>query len=126
MKRRDVRDWVVKAEEDYEVTCSLIRKRTPPLSNAICFHAQQCVEKYLKAFLVLHRIAFPKTHALLDLLKLASPRDATLELLRPYVVYLSPYAVNFRYPARRPRVRRPVGPSSLCVGCASACGRPWG
>ena len=73
--RRDVRDWVVKAEEDYEAARTLVRKRKPNLSNAVCFHAQQCAEKYLKAFLTCHRIAFPKTHDLLDLLELAKRAD---------------------------------------------------
>lgn len=96
--RRDVRDWVVKAEEDYEVLRTLIRKRKPNVSNAVCFHAQQCAEKYLKAFLIRHRIPFPKTHDLLDLLELAKQVDSTLELLRPDLAHLEPYAVEFRYP----------------------------
>mgnify|MGYP000307964815 CR=1 FL=1 len=31
-------------------------------TSTICFHAQQAVEKYLKAFLILHDIDFPRTH----------------------------------------------------------------
>ena len=96
--RRDVRDWVVKAEEDYETARTLVRKRKHNLSNAVCFHAQQCAEKYLKAFLIFHRIAFPKTHDLLDLLELAKKVDPTLELLKSDLAYLEPYAVEFRYP----------------------------
>ena len=96
--RRDVRDWIVKAEEDYESARTLVRKRKLNLSNAVCFHAQQCAEKYLKAFLVFHRIAFPKTHDLLDLLELAKKADPTLELLKSDLTYLEPYAVEFRYP----------------------------
>ena len=96
--RRDVRDWVVKAEEDCETARLLVRKRKPNLSNAVCFHAQQCAEKYLKAFLIFHRIAFLKTHDLLDLLELAKRADPTLELLRPDLAQLEPYAVEYRYP----------------------------
>ncbi len=109
--RRDVRDWVVKAEEDYEVVRALIRKRKPNVNNAVCFHAQQCAEKYLKAFLIRHRIAFPKTHDLLDLLELAKQADSTLELLRPDLAHLEPYAVEFRYPgefATRQEAKRSV------------------
>ena len=109
--RRDVRDWVVKAEEDYEAARALVRKRKPNLSNAVCFHAQQCAEKYLKAFLIYHRIAFPKTHDLLDLLELAKRADSTLELLRPDLAHLEPYAVEFRYPgefATRQEAKRSV------------------
>lgn len=96
--RRDVHDWVVKAEEDFEAARTLLRKRKLNLSNAVCFHAQQCAEKYLKAILIDHRIAFPKTHDLLDLLELAKKADPTLELLRPDLTHLEPYAVEFRYP----------------------------
>ena len=96
--RRDVRDWIIKAEEDFESAKTLIQKRTHHLSNAVCFHAQQCAEKYLKALLTSHRIPFPKTHDLIDLLELAKSIVPTLELLRANLEYLQPYAVDFRYP----------------------------
>ena len=109
--RQDVRDWVVKAEEDYEAVQTLARKRRPYLNNAVCFHAQQCAEKYLKALLTRHRAPFPKTHDLLDLLGLAKQANPPLELLRPDMEYLEPYAVEFRYPgefATRQEAKRSV------------------
>jgi HEPN domain-containing protein len=109
--RRDVRDWVAKAEADFAVVQALIRKRRPALPDAVCFHAQQCAEKYLKALLTRDRVAFPKTHDLLDLLKRAKLRDPALELLRPFLEYLEPYAVDLRYPgdfATRTEARRAV------------------
>jgi len=109
--RRDVRDWVVKAEEDFAVVETLARKRRPALQSAVCFHAQQCAEKYLKALLTRDRITFPKTHDLLDLLDLAKHSDPTTELLRSYLEYLEPYAVNLRYPgegATRTEAKRSV------------------
>ncbi|MBI3324142.1 MAG: HEPN domain-containing protein [Candidatus Omnitrophica bacterium] len=99
--RRDVRDWVGKAEEDFAVVQTLVRKRRPAVHDAVCFHAQQCAEKYLKALLTRERIAFPKTHDLLDLLGLAKRCDSALELFRPHLEYLEPYAVNLRYPGER-------------------------
>ncbi len=109
--RRDVRDWVAKAEQDFAVVKTLARKRRPAVHDAVCFHAQQCAEKYLKALLTRERVAFPKTHDLLDLLELAKRREATLDLLRPHLTYLEPYAVNLRYPgefATRVEARRSV------------------
>ncbi|MBW1960508.1 MAG: HEPN domain-containing protein [Deltaproteobacteria bacterium] len=38
----------------------------------VCFHAQQCAEKYLKAFLTFKNIDFPKTHDIGELLALVS------------------------------------------------------
>lgn len=107
--RRDVRDWVTKAEEDYAVVQTLSRRRKSSFNDAVCFHAQQCAEKYLKALLVKYRIAFPKTHDILELLALASRATASLELLRPTLEYLEPFAVDLRYPgefATRPEARR--------------------
>ena len=96
--RRDARDWVVKAEEDFAVVQALRRKRTEAFNNAVCFHAQQCAEKYLKTLLTRNRTVFPRTHDLLDLLKLAKSHRPALELLRPFLEHLEPYAVNLRYP----------------------------
>ena len=97
-RRRDVRDWVIKAEQDFAAARTLLRRRKPSLNDIVCFHAQQCAEKYLKALLTKHRVAFPKTHDLLDLLDLAKRKEITLELVRPMLEYLQPYAIDFRYP----------------------------
>ena len=46
------REWVRCAEEDFDVAAALLRRRTRTAANSIGFHAQQCVEKYLKARMV--------------------------------------------------------------------------
>jgi HEPN domain-containing protein len=53
--------WVVRAEEDYTLCRSALRRKVPLLYGAT-FHAHQCAEKYLKALLVAHGHAFPGTH----------------------------------------------------------------
>ena len=50
-ERTDFEAWVVRAEEDYMLMRSSLRRKVPLLYGAT-FHAQQCVEKYLKALLV--------------------------------------------------------------------------
>ena len=63
------REWVAKAEEDFLSATDLARRRKTPLWNSVCFHAQQCAEKYLKARMQEAGIVIPKTHdleALLD------------------------------------------------------------
>lgn len=57
----DYQVWVVRAEEDYTLCRSALRRKVPLLYGAT-FHAQQCVEKYLKALLVAHGHVFPRTH----------------------------------------------------------------
>jgi HEPN domain-containing protein len=94
----DIRPWVYKAEEDYRAALTLARKRKDPVPDNVCVAAQQCVEKYLKAYIVYHRIGFPKTHDLAELLNIALLVDPLLDVIRANVRELLPYAVAFRYP----------------------------
>jgi hypothetical protein len=55
-----VREWVAKAENDLKSAAYLLKMRGCPVDN-VCFNAQQCVEKYLKALLITQRLEFPKT-----------------------------------------------------------------
>ena len=55
------REWVNKAEGDYATAGRETRSRKVPNHDAACFHAQQCVEKYLKALLQECGIAFGRT-----------------------------------------------------------------
>ena len=58
--------WVHRAEEDWLLACSAVRRKVP-LIYGTTFHAQQCAEKYLKAVLVSRRHTFPRTHDLIAL-----------------------------------------------------------
>lgn len=91
-------EWIVKAEGDFLVAQTIYRARKNPVYDAVCFHAQQCAEKYLKAFLQESGQTIPRTHELLDLLKLCQNIDPSLEMLAPDLRELSYYAVNIRYP----------------------------
>jgi len=65
----------------------------------ICFHAQQAVEKYLKAFLIFQQIDFRKTHDTSELLNLCIQADQNLEKLQNLKIEkLTYYAVESRYP----------------------------
>ena len=63
----------------------------------MCFHAQQCAEKYLKALLALHAVPFPKTHDLPELL-LGIPQNVSVRLRPPDVAVLNRYSIEGRYP----------------------------
>ncbi len=56
-----VRQWVMKADHDLEIVRRDISS-PEPLTDVLCFHCQQAVEKYLKAFLVYNQIKPPRTH----------------------------------------------------------------
>lgn len=55
MPEDSLEEWIRKAEQDFEYARMGIRRRKSPLYDGVCFHAQQCAEKYLKAFLVRHK-----------------------------------------------------------------------
>lgn len=61
-------EWVDKAEGDFATAQRELRARNFPNYDAACFHAQQCIEKYLKARLQKENIRFSKTHDLSVLL----------------------------------------------------------
>lgn len=60
----DPLSWVERADEDYALARSALRRKKP-LAYGVCFHSQQCAEKYLKAMLVSKRQRFSKVHDLL-------------------------------------------------------------
>ncbi len=91
-------EWIAKAEGDYATAGRELRARRRPNYDAVCFHAQQTAEKYLKAFLQENGTDFPKTHSLIELLQLALPLDANFELQRDVLIRLERYAVRYRYP----------------------------
>jgi HEPN domain-containing protein len=57
-------EWVEKAEGDFATARRELEIDVNPNFDAVCFHAQQCAEKYLKARLIEAGIRFPKTHDL--------------------------------------------------------------
>lgn len=99
-----VRGWIQKAENDLITAINTFETMTEPPLDTVCFHAQQCVEKYLKAFLTFHSIEFPYTHEVGDLAFLCSPIDKDFQELVPKVKVLIPYAVEIRYPEESPEV----------------------
>jgi HEPN domain-containing protein len=92
-----VRQYVDKAESDLITATHTLRLRTNCPTDAVCFHAQQCVEKYLKSLLVLNSIEFGRTHHISQLMTLLPGA------IRPSITpdeqdRLTEYAVITRYP----------------------------
>jgi len=90
-------EWINKAEKDY-----LVAKREfetdPPVLEAVCFHSQQCIEKYMKAILQENDVEFEKVHDLDVLLGSCKEFIPKLKNYRDDLVRLSTYAVDIRYP----------------------------
>ena len=91
-------EWVDKAEGDLSTARREIDALDKPNYDAVCFHTQQCAEKYLKACLQEADISFRKTHDLSELLDSTLSIDPTLESLRQDLNSLSAFAVEYRYP----------------------------
>lgn len=98
MNEYPVEDWVKKAEADYLSALDLAKRRKNPVPDVICNQCQQCVEKYLKALLVRHRVAFPRVHDLLQLEGLAQTVDSDMRLIHNELKLLNWYGVAIRYP----------------------------
>lgn len=91
------RGWMEKAESDLKNASYTLQMGDDCPTDTVCFHAQQCVEKYLKAFLVFQAIDFPKTHDIKELLVLLP--ENSRHMLRPEEQRrLTDYATVTRYP----------------------------
>lgn len=92
-----VHGWLQKAEGDLRASEHLLEVSQGDYFTT-AFHAQQAAEKFLKAFLVHHQLAFPKTHDIQQLLEFAAKVDTTLKTELHSAIMLTPFGVEFRYP----------------------------
>jgi HEPN domain-containing protein len=93
--------WMQRAEEDWLLARSALRRKVP-LIYGTTFHAQQCVEKYLKALLLSCRQAFPRTHDLIALYDLCVRNSISIPVDQDKLERLAAYAVQVRYPGEDP------------------------
>lgn len=97
-KKDIVKLWLQKAESDLRTAKILVKSKDAP-PESICFHAQQAVEKFLKAFLTWSNIRAGKTHDISVLLRLCMEEDKEFEELDiEKLGELTLYAVEVRYP----------------------------
>ena len=92
------KEWVEKAENDFSAAELTLHGGEAPIIDAVCFHSQQCAEKYLKAFLQENQIRFERRHELIPLLELCLTLDEEFEILRDSLQSLEQYGVLIRYP----------------------------
>jgi HEPN domain-containing protein len=95
--KKTTREWVRKAEADYRAAEKLGRG-SDPLHDVVCFHCQQCAEKYLKGLLEELGLSVPRTHNLVALLPLLVPHHPSLRAFRRGLDFLTRYAADTRYP----------------------------
>lgn len=90
-------EWIDKAEGDWKVAQREMRA-ADPVWDVASFLAQQCAEKYLKAFLEEHSIAFGKIHDLVVLLNSSGGLLPELISQRQSLAHLSTFGIAARYP----------------------------
>ena len=90
------REWISKAEGDWNSAGMLFRARKHPNYDAACFHTQQCAEKYVKARLVEAGIAFAKTTPdLKKLLRLVLTVEPSWSVLDQDLIFLTDFALDY-------------------------------
>jgi HEPN domain-containing protein len=93
-----IREWVAKAEGDFATAMREMASDENPNFDAVCFHAEQCAEKYLKALLIACDVTPPKVHDLVVLDYLLSPICPNWRWPVEELRLLTRAAVVFRYP----------------------------
>ena len=107
------REWIEKAEEDY-ATIEWLQQAPTPSYNTICFLSQQCIEKYLKAWLQEADIPFARTHELGILLDPIIRIVPAWHVWRADLSKLSKYAVDPRYPGHSAIVTDAEHATAIC------------
>ncbi len=92
------REWVGKAEADFRTARRELDAKEWPNYDATCFHAQQCIEKLMKAVLIQRGVKPPKTHDLSYLDQLIRSTYPTWACSAEDLRFLTRAAVGFRYP----------------------------
>ena len=93
-----VTEWMAKAEGDWEALEILLSRDSPRLRESVVFHAQQCVEKLLKARLIQLGQSVDKIHDLAALSRQLEAVDGQWSWDAEDLTDLSSGAVLARYP----------------------------
>ncbi|MBI4666045.1 MAG: HEPN domain-containing protein [Nitrospinae bacterium] len=91
------REWISKAENDLINAAHTLKLGSKCPTDTVCFHAQQCVEKYRKAVLTMNGVEFPGIHSIANLLALL-PKSINLPISDEEQDVLTEYATITRYP----------------------------
>jgi HEPN domain-containing protein len=98
-----VKTWLAYADGDIQIAEHAMKLKSNVPYRIIAFHAQQCAEKYLKAYLVYHDVEFPYTHSIRRLLEMcAQYADWANSIIDARE--LTPYATTARYPGEEEEV----------------------
>src|SRR5437773_11694114 len=109
-----VREWLAKSEDDWRVARREFAADPDPSFDAACFHAQQCVEKLMKAVLINNQVLAPRTHDLLSLSRLLGASDKRWSWDEAALDELNRGAVGYRYPGESAEREDAVEALDIC------------
>lgn len=109
-----VKEWMSKAEGDF-ATASREMQAQDPNYDAVCFHAQQCIDKLIKGFLITLKVTPPKTHDLVVLDKLLKSASHDWQWPIEELRLLTQAAVVFRYPGESADVEEAGAALDVCT-----------
>lgn len=90
-----IKTWLEIASHDL-AAAQMVFEYNPLILDIACFHCQQAIEKYFKAFLIFKKKDFDKTHDVLRLKNQCAKIDKNFVDIN--LKNLSDYAVGVRYP----------------------------
>jgi HEPN domain-containing protein len=93
-----VKEWIDKADRDLATARRELAAIEQENYDAVCFHAQQCIEKLMKALLIQLDMMPTKTHDLAFLDQLLAPVCPGWSWSSDDLRFLTRAAVAFRYP----------------------------
>ena len=96
-KKELLKSWIKKAEKDL-LTAEHELSFPDAVTESVCFHCQQAVEKFLKAYSLLLGIPFTKTHEIGELITKCEDKDKELSAFKEEADKLTDYAIDVRYP----------------------------
>jgi len=94
---KTIRKWIEYAQNDLLVAKNLI-KEEDYVNRAVLVHCQQSIEKYLKAYMLLHDLGLKKTHDLQLLNNDCIQIDSRFSSFDDELNWLSSIYMKSRYP----------------------------
>jgi HEPN domain-containing protein len=95
----NVKEWISYAKGDLTFAQHGLTLEDEQSHRIVAYHAQQCVEKILKAYLVYQKVKFPYTHDISELMDLCEKTADWVEEIQD-AKSLTLYASTLRYPGQ--------------------------
>lgn len=96
---KKVKEWLRHADEDLRLARHAFKLKSSVPYKLIAYHAQQCAEKNIKAYLVFKKIDFPFSHNISALLEMLPSSADWLPEIKS-AARLTTYAITTRYPGK--------------------------